>query len=287
MFSMMFSYPIRHMIPGDRCLHRENVERVIFRGGVTMKNNIKRRIMIRSIMLLFAVCLVLISQVPCQARAIRHIEVVVKVYMKYPDSPAKEYLRKTIETSESITIDENDLSPGYKIASISYDNNCHVKRNGVYGCTISSLRENTKVILKLEPIEYTIHFDKNNSPHNFVTGEAADMKLKYDEEAPLPDDAFRSVNGYEFSGWYDKAHSQEYEKGSKVKNLTSKDGDIITLSAKWMSEQRYGPSLPGSIFSGGSTFIWIGAVLLVMLIAIVCVVASKIKAKRSKETNDE
>ena len=82
-----------------------------------------------------------------------------------------------------------------------------------------------------EPIEYTVKFDKNASD---ATGTMADEEFKYDEEKPLTENAFTRPN-YNFLGWSTdpNATSAAYTDKQSVKNLTSNDGDEVTLYAVW------------------------------------------------------
>jgi uncharacterized repeat protein (TIGR02543 family) len=81
------------------------------------------------------------------------------------------------------------------------------------------------------PIQYTIKFDGNGS----TSGSTSSMKnLKYDTSYALTANSFKR-KGYSFAGWSTKADGSGkiYDDEKKVKNLSSKDGDSITLYAQW------------------------------------------------------
>ncbi|MBR4462604.1 MAG: InlB B-repeat-containing protein [Erysipelotrichaceae bacterium] len=83
-------------------------------------------------------------------------------------------------------------------------------------------------VVEYQPISYTIIFDGNGGE-----GEMDDFVLKYGEEKALPDCTFE-YEGYTFVGWgVEQDGPADYEDGESVKNLTTTDGDTITLFAQW------------------------------------------------------
>lgn len=80
------------------------------------------------------------------------------------------------------------------------------------------------------PIGYTITFDSNDG-----TGSMSDQSMTYDTPAALTANAF-TRQGYTFTGWSttaDGSSGTAYSDGETVSNLTSTDGDTITLYAQW------------------------------------------------------
>lgn len=85
---------------------------------------------------------------------------------------------------------------------------------------------------------YTINFDGNKSVYANVTGSTASLSMTYDQANALPECGFTNV-GYKFVGWStDKnATSATYNAGQSVRNLSSINGDTITLYAIWAESQ--------------------------------------------------
>ena len=80
------------------------------------------------------------------------------------------------------------------------------------------------------PYNYTVKFDANGG-----TGTMADQSRAYDDSTPLTANAF-SLEGSTFSGWNTQADGSgtSYADGT-TDNLTSTDGDTVTLYAQWNS----------------------------------------------------
>lgn len=93
-----------------------------------------------------------------------------------------------------------------------------------------TLTANTTLYAQWKANTYTVTFDANGG-----SGDApAEIQATYDVEFALPENTFAKI-GYNFAGWNTKADysGTNYEANTKVKNLTAKDGDIVTLYAKW------------------------------------------------------
>ena len=82
-----------------------------------------------------------------------------------------------------------------------------------------------------EPINYTVHFDKNATD---ATGTMADQAFEYDETKALTSNAFFRPS-YKFLGWSTDANATTaaYTNNQQVKNLTAEDGATVTLYAVW------------------------------------------------------
>ena len=76
---------------------------------------------------------------------------------------------------------------------------------------------------------YTINYKSNGG-----SGTMEPSSYKYDEEKALPSNSFTRT-GYTFLGWSTKADATAaaFSNGASIKNLTSKNGDTVTLYAVW------------------------------------------------------
>lgn len=85
---------------------------------------------------------------------------------------------------------------------------------------------------------YTINFDGNKSVYANVTGSTASLSMTYDQANALPECGFTNA-GYKFVGWSTNknATSATYNAGQSVRNLSSINGDTITLYAVWAESQ--------------------------------------------------
>ena len=86
-----------------------------------------------------------------------------------------------------------------------------------------------RLTAKWEPITYTVNYDANGG-----NGTTPSSVHTYDIEKELTANGFSRI-GYTFKGWNTKANGEgdNYINKQKVKNLTSIDGESITLYAKW------------------------------------------------------
>ena len=78
--------------------------------------------------------------------------------------------------------------------------------------------------------EYTIAFNGNGS----TSGSMSNLPMTYDETQKLPVNTFEKT-GYEFIGWTTNRNSNEvqYKDEAEVKNLTDRNGELVTLYAVW------------------------------------------------------
>ncbi len=75
---------------------------------------------------------------------------------------------------------------------------------------------------------YTVVFDANGA-----TGSMADQTQYYNKKAQLPKNTFK-YSGYVFMGWAkSKDGKVKYKNGATVKNLSSRNGAIVRLFARW------------------------------------------------------
>ena len=77
---------------------------------------------------------------------------------------------------------------------------------------------------------YTIKFDGNTA----TSGSMQDLQMTYDSAQNLTQNAYKK-DGYEFIGWSTNkdAITPEYTDGQSVSNLTSENGEVVTLYALW------------------------------------------------------
>ena len=142
-----------------------------------------------------------------------------------------------IDTSEY----EWDSEIGYYVGSIylydteqsshwvfGYNSNLHYDAEIEYRYALLAL------ITEYDPVTYTISFEENGADD----GEMESIEATYDEEYTLTANAY-TREGYTFSGWNTEADGSgtSYEDEATVSNLTTTDGDTVTLYAQWTEEE--------------------------------------------------
>ena len=100
------------------------------------------------------------------------------------------------------------------------------------GQSVNNLATQGIVVLVAQwaPITYTIRFNANDG-----TGSMSDITVTYDDTAAkLPANAFER-NGFSFDGWYTSVEdgSVQLDDEDDIPNLTSENGKVIVLYAKW------------------------------------------------------
>ena len=85
-----------------------------------------------------------------------------------------------------------------------------------------------------EANRYTIKFDGNGS----TSGNMEDLEMTYEEEKSLPINTYQKT-GYTFIGWNEdkEATTAQYTEETNVKNLTTENGETITLYAIWKENE--------------------------------------------------
>ncbi|WP_027216597.1 InlB B-repeat-containing protein [Butyrivibrio fibrisolvens] len=103
-------------------------------------------------------------------------------------------------------------------------------RNAV-GPIIESPNVDMTVYAKWTPNTYSIHFDKNDDT---ATGTMKNMSVKYGTSVKLTSNSFKK-NYYSFTGWNTESDGSgiSYTNGQIINNLTSEQGEAITLYAQW------------------------------------------------------
>lgn len=108
-----------------------------------------------------------------------------------------------------------------------------------------------------KPITYTVHYEPNTPQGLTLTGTQPDQTHTYDQSQALATNAeYNDPTGYKipnvkFLWWNTKPDGSgtTYTSGQVVKNLTSRQGDVITLYAQWMvtyTVEHYKENLDGS-----------------------------------------
>ncbi|WPK66801.1 hypothetical protein EUCA11A_09520 [Eubacterium callanderi] len=96
---------------------------------------------------------------------------------------------------------------------------------------------------------YTIHFDGNTADG----GSTPEQAMTYDQAASLTTNGYTKT-GYTFMNWNTQhdGGGTAYTDGQNVSNLSSKEGDSVTLYAQWRAN-RYTVQYDGNTADGGST----------------------------------
>ena len=94
-----------------------------------------------------------------------------------------------------------------------------------------NIKNDTVITGKYAPINYKVHYDKNN---NAAEGTMNDQALIYDTRTVLAENAYTRT-GYTWSGWNTKPDGTgtSYKDKQEVINLTSENGGTVTLYAQW------------------------------------------------------
>lgn len=98
----------------------------------------------------------------------------------------------------------------------------------LYNSTCSS--DKLTLYAQWQAITYTINYDGNKA----TGGSTASSTHTYDVAKKLTKNGYERTD-YHFIGWNTKANGKgdSFEDEQSVKNLTTKDGDVITLYAQW------------------------------------------------------
>ncbi|MFN6433592.1 InlB B-repeat-containing protein, partial [Eubacterium callanderi] len=96
---------------------------------------------------------------------------------------------------------------------------------------------------------YTIQFDGNTADG----GDTADQSMTYDKAADLTANGYTKT-GYTFTGWNTQSDGggTTYTDGQNVVNLTSVEGETVTLFAQWRANS-YTIHFDGNTADGGDT----------------------------------
>lgn len=97
--------------------------------------------------------------------------------------------------------------------------------------SLSNVTSDTTITLNYRPNKYTIKFNGNGAD---VKGTTANKLMEYDKEDQLTANGY-SRTGYTWLGWAESAdgNGNQYSDKQRVTNLTSIDGGVVTIYAKW------------------------------------------------------
>ena len=105
----------------------------------------------------------------------------------------------------------------------------------VYILDESKLGKNVNLYAKWKANTYKVKFDKNSG-----TGSMSTQSFQYNSSKALSKCKFKAPRGKVFVGWAkSKNGTPVYTNGQSVKNLTSQNGKVITLYAKYVTPKKY------------------------------------------------
>ncbi|MBO4645316.1 MAG: InlB B-repeat-containing protein [Bacteroidales bacterium] len=94
-----------------------------------------------------------------------------------------------------------------------------------------SIRRDVVLYAKWQPITYRVRFNKNAAD---ATGTMSDQTFTFGAEQNLSHNVFNRP-GFFFAGWSaTSSGAVEYADGQSVSSLSSEQGDVVTLYAKWV-----------------------------------------------------
>lgn len=128
------------------------------------------------------------------------------------------------EYGASVTINAA-LSKGYKWSKWTGTHNTSTEKY-----TFKMPADNVTDKANATPITYMVKYDGNKA----TGGSTASSTHTYDVAKKLTKNGYERTD-YHFIGWNTKANGKgdSFEDEQSVKNLTTKDGDVITLYAQW------------------------------------------------------
>lgn len=96
--------------------------------------------------------------------------------------------------------------------------------------SLSNITDDTTITLNYRPNKYTVKFDGNGA----TGGSTANAAMEYEKTGKLTKNGF-TRSGYTFAGWSTSADGKgtQYSDEQSVTNLSTKDGETITLYAIW------------------------------------------------------
>jgi uncharacterized repeat protein (TIGR02543 family) len=157
-----------------------------------------------------------------------HISYGVNHYGWGTVSTANEYLMPVTGNSLGSTAKS---ATGYHFVNWTSDNGITSTNASISGTRNSSgIYYDQSYTANFEPNHYTIVYDKNATS---ASGSMSKETVAYDDYHTLSDNKFTRA-GYEFSGWALSTDGDVvYDNAATVRNLSSTDGDTITLYAIW------------------------------------------------------
>lgn len=162
-------------------------------------------------------------------------------------------------SSSTITfVDEQGNTLGTQTVSSTGSVDFDYKKEGYKGAFFNSdgvqvysgqftTKKDCKITVKLTPITYTVKFAKSPNAYGTFSGTLPDnMVCTYDVEYTLPENALIYTlvgTTYKPRGWTkvkeDYNKKGEFTSGTKIKNLSKTDGDVITLYACFNNDDTF------------------------------------------------
>ena len=162
-------------------------------------------------------------------------------------------------SSSTITfVDEQGNTLGTQTVSSTGSVDFDYKKEGYKGAFFNSdgvqvysgqftTKKDCKITVKLTPITYTVKFAKSPNAYGTFSGSLPDdMVCTYDVEYTLPENALIYTlvgTTYKPRGWTkvkeDYNKKGEFTSGTKIKNLSKTDGDVITLYACFNNDDSF------------------------------------------------
>ncbi len=138
------------------------------------------------------------------------------------------------EYDQSVTLPDCGYElTDYRFAGWTYDGTTYQAGQAVKNLSSTDGDTITFTAVWEKVKKYTLTFEKGNGS---ATGNVADIVAEYGQNVTLPDCGYE-LTDYRFVGW---AHGgNTYQAGQSVKNLSSTDGDTVTLTAVWEKIKRY------------------------------------------------
>lgn len=132
----------------------------------------------------------------------------------------------TVTVNPDFTLPENPTKTGYTFSGWYTDQACTTKFEG------DTITSDLVLYAGWRPIQYNVAFDANGG-----TGYMPQEGFVYDTEQALATNSFTRT-GYSFAGWGTASGSTtvKYTNEQIVKNLSTIDGNTITLYAIWTPE---------------------------------------------------
>ncbi len=151
-----------------------------------------------------------------------------------------QHLRQKLSDNKTSALDEYELyETETKLGTIGKETSASAKnyegfKAESFAQEIISAEGTTIVRIKYNRISYKIKFDINGGE----SGTVSDISAVYGGEYTIPDNTFKSKNGFKASEntWNSSSDGSGniYKSGTKVSNLTTTDGETVTLYAVWL-----------------------------------------------------
>ncbi len=150
-----------------------------------------------------------------------------------------QHLRQKLSDDKTSAIDEYEIfETETKVGTIGKETSASAKTYEgftaeLFAQEIISAEGTTIVQIKYNRISYKIRFDINGGE----SGSVSDIPAVYGGEYTIPENTFTAKNGFKASmnTWNSLSYGSGliYKSGTTVSNLSSTDGEVVTLYAVW------------------------------------------------------